>query len=77
VDLIPAFACGLGFGLMIGVALGLAWAAVRWADDAYRHGLEDADAGWKAAIAKDRPFRCNVVPLDPTEPQRWDARYMP
>jgi hypothetical protein len=80
VDLIPAFACGLGFGLMIGVALGLAWAAWGWLDTAYRHGLDDADAGWKAAMTKDEipgflvvrpappapePFRCNAVPLTP------------
>jgi hypothetical protein len=86
VDLIPAFACGLGFGLAIGVALGLAWAAWGWLGTAYRHGLEDADARWNRMLADAPhcspksslpPFRCNVVPLDPTEPQQWDARYMP
>lgn len=48
---------------MIGVALGLAWAAVRWWDDAYRHGLDDADARWNRMLA-DAPH-CHAVPLTP------------
>lgn len=57
-------------GFVVGLVAGaVVWVPIGWVladpEGSYKHGLEDADRGWKASLGTDAPFRCNAVPLSP------------
>jgi hypothetical protein len=64
--ILVGFVVGLIAGGAVGIVAGFLLANT---DDAYKRGLHDSDRGWKASLSKDMPFRCNAIPLVPSEPQ--------